>query len=49
MHEDKYVYRDLKSYNALIDDHFRIKLTNFGLARKITPSLFQNVINERMS
>ena len=49
MHENKYVHQDLKSSNALIDDHFRIKLTNFGLARKIPPPLFQNVINERIT
>ena len=49
MNENKYVHQDLKSSNALIDDHFRIKFTNFGLARKIPPPLFQNVINERIT
>jgi serine/threonine protein kinase len=40
MHESKYIHRDIKSSNILIDHNFRVKLADFGLARCIeTPIL----------
>lgn len=35
MHEHKYVHRDLKSSNILIDANWRVKLADFGLARML--------------
>ena len=35
IHENKYVHRDLKCSNILIDWNFRLKLADFGLARSI--------------
>merc|ERR1711862_225346 len=34
MHENKYVHRDIKCSNILIDSCFRVKLADFGLARQ---------------
>ena len=34
MHENKYVHRDIKCSNILIDNNFRVKLADFGLARQ---------------
>jgi serine/threonine protein kinase len=42
MHEAKYVHRDIKSSNILIDSHFRVKLADFGLARCIEPPILDN-------
>jgi serine/threonine protein kinase len=39
MHENKYVHRDIKSSNILIDSNFRVKLADFGLARCIEPPI----------
>lgn len=33
MHSLGIVHRDLKSHNILIDDHYNIKVCDFGLAR----------------
>lgn len=46
IHENKYVHRDLKSSNILIDSHFRVKLADFGLARCIAPPIFDNTTDE---
>jgi len=35
IHENKYVHRDLKCSNILVDWDFRLKLADFGLARSI--------------
>ena len=43
MHENKYVHRDIKSSNILLDHHFRVKLADFGLARCIEPPILDNL------
>ena len=43
MHDNKYVHRDIKSSNILIDHHFRVKLADFGLARCIEPALLDRL------
>ena len=43
MHEQKYVHRDIKSSNILIDSHFRLKLADFGLARCIEPAILDQM------
>jgi len=39
LHDKKYVYRDLKPENCLLADDGRVKITDLGLATKITPTL----------
>ena len=43
MHDNKYVHRDIKSSNILIDQHFRLKLADFGLARCIEPPILDRI------
>lgn len=39
LHDEGYVYRDLKPENCLLADDGRVKITDLGLATKITPTL----------
>mmetsp|Transcript_25427 Transcript_25427/g.70228 ORF Transcript_25427/g.70228 Transcript_25427/m.70228 type:complete len:808 (+) Transcript_25427:529-2952(+) len=39
LHDKGYVYRDLKPENCLMADDGRVKITDLGLATKITPTL----------
>lgn len=43
MHNEKYVHRDIKSSNILIDHNFRVKLADFGLARCIEPPILDKI------
>jgi len=47
MHSQKYIHRDIKSSNILIDSHFRVKLADFGLARCIAPPILENPSDEQ--
>eukprot|EP00563_Minutocellus_polymorphus_P014550 CAMPEP_0181060926 /NCGR_PEP_ID=MMETSP1070-20121207/22239_1 /TAXON_ID=265543 /ORGANISM="Minutocellus polymorphus, Strain NH13" /LENGTH=974 /DNA_ID=CAMNT_0023140829 /DNA_START=44 /DNA_END=2969 /DNA_ORIENTATION=- len=47
MHAAKYVHRDIKSSNILIDSHFRVKLADFGLARCIAPPVWDQPSDEQ--
>ena len=40
MHENRYIHRDLKSSNLLIDSNYRVKLADFGLARSMDDTFY---------
>lgn len=40
IHEGHFLHRDIAARNCLVDDHFRVKVCDFGLSRKLNPSGF---------
>merc|ERR1711939_590014 len=40
LHNQQYVYRDLKPENLLIDDQGHVKVTDFGFAKKVVDRTF---------
>lgn len=40
IHQGHFLHRDIAARNCLVDDHFRVKVCDFGLSRKLNPSGF---------
>jgi cyclin-dependent kinase 12/13 len=49
LHENKYVHRDIKSSNILIDSYHRLKLADFGLARCLEPPILDQMVDRASS
>lgn len=48
-HSAQVLHRDLKPANVLIDEHCRVKLCDFGLARSIAPKQVKEELKEEVS
>uniref|UniRef100_K3WI37 Protein kinase domain-containing protein n=1 Tax=Globisporangium ultimum (strain ATCC 200006 / CBS 805.95 / DAOM BR144) TaxID=431595 RepID=K3WI37_GLOUD len=40
IHQGHFLHRDIAARNCLVDGHFRVKVCDFGLSRKLNPSGF---------
>ena len=49
LHEHKYVHRDIKSSNILLDSNYNLKLADFGLARSLEPPILDQVVDRASS
>ncbi len=49
LHKNDIIFRDLKPENILLDDLGHIKLTDFGLSKKLNNSNINNNINNRIT